>query len=253
MLKIKGGTSRKMGKIELFQCPYCDYHFEQYSSRADGTFECYNCKKTLSRDKLKIVSQTKPIVICSECKKEVSLTQGNLDLDNIFYDCAWCGNTVAIRFNNQHLQPSTVLTLSWNNLKKRAIEVNNRLSFVICKTKKDFLILRLMQSMVKSEQGCYHFNLFRKEAQKAGLIFNSNAYLGYLIWTEKKEACLRQIYVVEAERKNGYCTTLLKFWVETFANRLNEVFMVESPNTKFERILVRLGYTEPKCVIIRPG
>ncbi len=228
---------KKVGDVSFLQCPYCKYCFEGISINKDNTVKCYKCKRRFNKNKLKMVTLKKPVVICNICETEVSLTPENLGMIGGYsYICPKCMNHVAIKFKNYILQPQTVMKLEWNkNIKKRKKKIENNLFFGLCKDKKDFLVLKIMQLMAKEEDTGFLY--IGEKEQKAGLVFDveKEKYIGFLCWTENKHAILRQIFVMKDERKKGYGTKLLKFWVENFADKISNKFGVESPNEKSKK------------------
>lgn len=243
-LKLEGWKSKNIGNVGFFQCPYCGHCVEGIYIKENNMVKCYKCKKRFHKDKFKIVTLKKPVVICKVCGTEVSLTPGNVDISGGYsYLCPKCMNHVAIKFKNYVLQPQTVMTLKWNkDIVNRSLQLENNLFFATCKDKKDFLVLRIMQLMAKKERTFFLY--IREKEQKAGLVFDikKQKYIGFAVWTEGKNAILRQIFVVKDKRLKGYGTKLLKFWVENFAEKINDRFGLESPTGETLKILVKLGY-----------
>jgi hypothetical protein len=66
--------------------------------------------------------------------------------------------------------------------------------------------------------------------------------LGFLVWTEDEYAVLRQIFVVEDERRKGYAERLVTFWIKKYADRFHEKFGIEAPNEKAMNLHVKLGH-----------
>ncbi|MEM5871973.1 MAG: GNAT family N-acetyltransferase [Candidatus Aenigmatarchaeota archaeon] len=256
-LKLKGWKSKNVEKVDFIQCPHCDYPIVESNIGIiitnDHTSQCPKCKRKFKSDELKVIGLKKEVAICSECGMKIPLTESYLDMISGFrYICPKCNNTVGIKFRSQVLQPDIVFKVSWNkNIKERAQKLNDKLFFAICKEKKDFIALMMMQAMAKHESDIgSHFFYIREKIQKSGLIFDENKIIGYIIWTEDKYATLRQIYIVSDERNKGYGTLLTKFWVENIANKINDKFIVETPNEKFNNILIKLGYAkrEGNCI-----
>src|SRR5207245_7533103 len=84
-----------------------------------------------------------------------------------------------------------------------------------------------------------------EDDHKAGLLLipRKRKYGGFLVWTDDKEhAVLRQIFVVPRERRRGRGRAALRYWVETYANRISHQFGVESPNGNAQSLLISLGY-----------
>jgi hypothetical protein len=95
---------------------------------------------------------------------------------------------------------------------------------------KDFLVLKVLQAIVKEEDSRFLFGL--PNEQEAGLLLDSERrkYLGFLVWTEADCAVLRQMFIVEDERRKGLAQQMVR--VEHHANRIHESFGIEAPNEK---------------------
>jgi hypothetical protein len=90
------------------------------------------------------------------------------------------------------------------------------------------------------------FLYIRENEQKAGLVFDDKKekYVGFISWTENKNPILRQIFIIKDERRKGYATKVLTFWVDNFSDKISDKFGVESPNEKSQNLLVRLRYAK---------
>ena len=65
--------------------------------------------------------------------------------------------------------------------------------------------------------------------------------MGFLVWTEADYAVLRQIFIVEDERRKSFAQQMVTFWVGHHADRLNERFGIEAPNEKALSLHLKLG------------
>ncbi len=92
------------------------------------------------------------------------------------------------------------------------------------------------------------FRSVSEKDHRAALVFRSEqaAYIGFLVWTEGGPLALRQIFVRPEDRRKGYASDALRFWVEHYAEPLGRRFGVESPNDRTLRLLVKLGYARTK-------
>jgi len=244
--KLAGWKVKKMGDVDFVQCPYCGHCSESFFLDKDSMAKCYKCKKGFHGDKLRTAILKKPVAICKICETEVSLTPENLEISGGYsYICPKCMNVVAFKFKNYLLQPQTVMKLKWNkSIKNRCVQIVDDLFFADCKDKKDLLILKVMQLMAKEENTGFLY--FREEEHKAALVFSveKEKYIGFIVWTENKNAILRQLFIIDDERRKGHGTKILKFWVENFANKINDKFGIESPNNKLNKLLVKLEYAK---------
>ena len=142
LLKLEGWKMKKFENVTFFQCPYCGYCYEIICIDKNNIIECYKCKRKFHKNKLKVVTLKKPVVVCKVCGTKVSLTPINLDIIGGYsYICPKCGNTVAIKFKNYVIQPQTVMKLEWNKeIIKRAMQIKDNLFFFLyVKVKKIFL------------------------------------------------------------------------------------------------------------------
>ena len=118
----------------------------------------------------------------------------------------------------------------------------DRLRFVPCRNGKDFVVLKVLQATAQIEDSRFLFGDPKEYC--AGLLVDSRKrkYLGFLAWTEDKHAVLRQIFIVENDRRKRHAEKLVKFWVQRYADRLHEKFGIESPNEQAISLLAKLGY-----------
>src|SRR5207245_1295569 len=76
--------------------------------------------------------------------------------------------------------------------------------------------------------------------------------LGFLVWTERvwtegvckddEHAVLRQMFVVEDERRKGFAQQMVTHWVGQHADKLNPKFGIEAPNDKAIALHLKLGH-----------
>jgi GNAT superfamily N-acetyltransferase len=138
-----------------------------------------------------------------------------------------------------------------NDLRKRAIKIDERLYVVEGKFEKDFLILQTFQQLM-AEENTFKFNVFEEESFILLLDLKKEKIIGYIIWVKndnykdfKGSDILKRIYIIESERNNGYGTKFLKFWVENYANKVNGRFGISlCIDSSLIPIVIRLGYAE---------
>jgi hypothetical protein len=245
-LKLEGWKMKEIKDKDFLECPYCKGNNITGSKKKDFVI-CNKCKMEYPVKELKEVTKQTEFAICKFCDFPVSLTSDNVEyIGNFGYLCPRCFNIVAIKFNENTYQEKDVLNLDWNkSIFKKSIHIQDNLYSVECRTKKDILILKILQAKTKIEDR--EFLYFKEKEQKACLVFDNEIkkYIGYIVWSEEKNiATLRQIYIVKEERNKKHATKLLKFWVENYADKLNKEFIVESPNNISIKILINLGYAE---------
>jgi len=158
--------------------------------------------------------------------------------------CADCSNYVAVLYGNRFVNPRSVLDVKWNPtvLNRGEPVFSSERRFVVCRTAKDFLILKVLQAIVKEEDSRFLFA--RAKEHNAGLLLDAKRrkYLGFLVWTEDKYAVLRQIFIVEDERRKGHAENMVRFWVERYADVMHEKFGIESPNAQATSLHLKLGH-----------
>ena len=198
--------------------------------------------------------------MCANCGRDVALIPSTFGMAGLGFICGDCSNYVAVLYGNRFVNPRSVLEVKWNpSVIRRGKQVfSTERRFVTCRTAKDFLVLKVLQAVVKEEDGRFLFA--RPKEQWAGLLLDSKKrkYLGFLVWTEGEYAVLRQVFVVEDERRKGHGENLVRFWVEQFADRMHQKFGIESPNEQASRLHLKLGhlkiegdsYVGIKCFVV---
>ena len=138
----------------------------------------------------------------------------------------------------------------------------------LCTTPEDFQVLSNFINTAKDEG--YPFKNLIPLEQKALLLINASKkkYLGFLVWkkdpldkrfinikgldfNEYKYKCcgeiLQLIYIVKEERRKGFASKLIKYWVENIANHTYKMFGVELMGGSFIlNVLMKLEYINKK-------
>lgn len=136
----------------------------------------------------------------------------------------------------------------------------------LCDSKKDFHVLSNFIKMA-IEEG-YPFNKVSPTEQKAFLLIDSTKkiYLGFLVWKKdqidknyielegldfdryKHKCCgeiLQLIYIIKEERRKGFASKLIRYWVDNIANQTYEMFGVEMMGGSYIlNVLIKLGYID---------
>ena len=205
---------------------------------------CYGCNSEYPKGSFGTARVRRLIAECQECGKDVSLTPSNYSLAGIGWICVHCGNYVAVDYGMQIVNPRKALNPKWNPaIHKRAERVGENSVFLRCRTKKDFLVVRLLQVTAKAEDSRFMF--VRDTDQDAGLYFDTarRKYLGFIVWSVGDgHAVLRQIFIVPDERRKGLAAKLVSFWVERYADKVSNTFGIEDPNEKSQNLHVKLGH-----------
>jgi GNAT superfamily N-acetyltransferase/DNA-directed RNA polymerase subunit RPC12/RpoP len=228
----------------MYRCRSCGHYQEiLYGGGEEGKYQCFQCGKQLAEQEFGEAKRERTVVVCASCGRAVPLMPSTFGFAGLGFICSGCSNYVAVLHGTHFVNPSDVLTIDWNpTVSRRGEAMPSGLSFVVCKTMKDFLVLRVLQAIVKEEDSRFLFG--SPNEQEAGLLLDSKRrkYLGFLVWTEADYAVLRQMFVVEDERGKGLAEQMVTFWVEHHADRLNEKFGIEAPNEKALSLHLKLGH-----------
>jgi hypothetical protein len=244
-VKVRGWKARKLTATQFYRCPGCGSCQEMLFIGEDGTCECSRCEKKFPRQEFKGTRRRRTVVVCAGCSREVELVSSNLGIAGLGFICSGCSNYVAVLYGNRFANPTSVLDVGWNPTvfaRGKCVSPES-LFFVHCRTEKDFLVLKVLQAIVKGEDSRFLF-VRQEEQHKAALLFDrrKRKYVGFLVWTEDKFAALRQIFVVEDERRQGHAEKMLTFWIENYADRLHKQFGIESPNESALNLHLKLGH-----------
>jgi DNA-directed RNA polymerase subunit RPC12/RpoP len=246
-VSVMGWKSRKLTKFSMYRCPDCGHCQEMICGGGDGKYRCFHCNKKFGEREFRESKRERTAVVCAKCGREVTLLPSTFGIAGLGFICSGCHNYVAVLYGTHFVNPSAVLTAKWNpTVYRRAEPMASGLSFLVCKTMKDFLVLKVLQAIVKEEDSRFLFG--RPNEHEAGLLldFKRRKYLGFLVWTEGEYAVLRQIFIVEDERRRGLAQQMVEFWVENHADRLNERFGIEAPNEKALSLHLKLGHINAK-------
>jgi Acetyltransferase (GNAT) family len=238
---LAGWSTRKIATRQYYQCPSCKEVHDSLGWGQDRLAECFKCKQRSPVDSFGSVTKKRTLAKCAHCSAEVWFVPMNYGF--LGYVCPNCQNHVAIRYGHTRLQPARALNVGWNSsVLKRGMPLDPSLLFVLCKSKKDYLVLNLLQVIVKAEDS--RFILSPPNEHYAALLLDRETmkYLGFMCWTEKENAVIRQIFVLKAERRKGYAQKMVAFWIDRYAKPLNEKFGIELPNEKALELHIKMGH-----------
>lgn len=242
--KHAGYKSITFDEILYYSYPCCGYESEMIHPEMDATIYCPSCEKKIDEKNLTMVYRIRPFAKCTLCNYKSSLSRASYMGRHI---CENCSNILAAEYLEKILSPKEILNIKWNSeMRGRSLSITKTIFAFECYSPKDELIMLFLHDMAKKDDS--RFKSFCKGSQKAGIIFDksTNHYLGYISWVERKNYLdLKQIFIVEEERRKGYATLLFNFWLKEFAFKISKNFSVESPNEKFSNILIKLGYARP--------
>jgi hypothetical protein len=253
-ISMNGWKSRKLAKISMYQCPECGNCQDMlFLAGKDGKYPCFGCNKKFARNEYHQVKRTRTVVVCGKCNREVALAPSTVGLAGVGYICSDCSNYVAVFYGTHFVNPRTVLTFRWNpTVCRRAERTQSGLSFLVCDTMKDLLVLTVLQAIVKQEDSRFLYG--NSKEYEAGLLLDCRRrkYLGFLVWTERvwvdgvwkdsDHAVLRQMFVVEDERRKGFAQQMVTHWVKQHADKLNPKFGIEAPNENAIALHLKLGH-----------
>jgi len=252
--RIEGWKTKKKGNVEYYQCPNCEVLLGTSPvMNMDYTLVCPACERRVEYKNLKRTSQKIEIATCAVCETETPFTKSYYDQSGNsyrkYYYCPKCLNVVGLDFKGRTYQPKDVLKVNWNKrMLRKAKRIDDGLFFYTCERPKDIVPVRLMQDLARSEPDIGSF--FRHidpDFQYAGLMFSEDKIKGYVEWSiQNSKALMNQIYILKEERNKGYGTKLTKFWIDEIAKKINDTFIVESPNDKSAKILEKLGHAKRK-------
>ncbi len=241
---IAGWRKRKTSLLEFYKCPGCGGAQESLFIDENDHSQCFKCNQKFPKENFGTAIVKRGVVECGNCGTDVHLTPSNANMFGIGYLCSQCQSYVAVEYGNRLVDPIEALKPSWNpSLQQRGKQMETDLLFLPCRTTKDYLIVRIMQLIAKTEDG--RFMLVRKGDQAAALLLGSDQqkYLGFIVWhTEKAHATLHQIFIVPDERKKGLATRLIEYWVKEYADKISNTFGIEAPNDKALRLHAKLGH-----------
>lgn len=190
-VSVHGWKFRKLAKISMYQCPECGHCQENIYGGGDGKYECFHCNKQFAENEFREATRERTVVTCAKCGREVTLLPSTFDIAGLGFICSQCHNYVAVLYGTHFVNPSTVLTAKWNpTVYRRAEPITSAASFLVCRTMKDFLVLKVLQAIVKEEDARFLFG--RPKEHRAGLLLDlrRRKYLGFLVWTESEYATL---------------------------------------------------------------
>jgi GNAT superfamily N-acetyltransferase/ribosomal protein S27E len=242
--KLLGWKTVKRVLLNFFRCPGCGRPQQTINYGADGMAKCYSCGKGYHKDTFGTAKVQRYAAKCGKCGDEVSLTSANFAMNGTGWVCASCGNCVAVPYGNRIVNPQEVLSVQWNRaILTRGDAVGKNTSLVHMRTKRDLLVVRLLQAAAKEEDSRFLF--CRENEQEAGVYLDKarRKYLGFIVWSEDGgHAVLRQIFIVPDERRKGLAEGLVRFWVTRYAEGVNETFGIEAPNEEAIALHLKLGH-----------
>ena len=250
---LEGWSKKYKIPVAFYKYPCCGRLAESISYSGNNIVECHKCSTRLQKEVFDTtVNEIKNACKCKNCGTEITITPSNRLIGSFDgYMCYKCSDIIAVLFKGYIIQPKTILKPLWNRSSlKSLVMINENIGFLNVVTDKDFLVLKTLNFMARHENSCL-VSILKEYADKSGIIIDTvrDKYLGYVLWTDTKyeegiKATIRQLFVVKEEQNKGYGTVIFKWWVENIADKIDNFFMVKSPNNISKKILLNLGYVK---------
>ena len=129
---------------------------------------------------------------------------------------------------------------------KRSRKIAEELYVLRVKTFRDKCALRILNMEAKIE--AFSFRNLPREEIETFLLISTVKLLGYLAWNRigcGDKPVLRQLYIVEAERRKGLASKLIQCFVKDNCRQEEKVmFVAESPNEASLQLFVKLGFAK---------
>jgi len=244
---------KKLVPYVYFQCPNCGHLNSSLSGKEidnEVKYLCFHCQKHYQEKKWKEVKKKVWAYKCETCGEYVP----NLDINwNVLGSigkellCPTClhrkNGLVAI--DGHHISKIRAVK---SDMLKRSQQITDDIYILYVKTKWDRLALRYLNYMaVKEEQS---FKVMPRRTVKNYLLLSRHKFIGYLAWSEEgRLPIMRQLFVVQEERRKDYATRLIQYFVEKQCPEPNKegiYFCIESPNYASSRLFAKLGFIEIK-------
>lgn len=250
---LEGWSKKYKTPVMFYKYPCCGHLVESIRYSGNNIVECYRCNARLHKNVFdETVSQMKTAYKCKNCGTEITMTPENRMLSSFDgYMCYKCNNIIAVLFKGYVIHPQTILKPSWNKYDPKSLTmINENIGFICVTTDKDMFVLRTLNTIARHDNRCF-MSILDEDTRKSGIIIDTvrNKYIGYVLWSDNKyedgiKATIRQLFVIKDEQKKGYGTIVFKWWVENIADKIDNVFVVESPNKISIKILLNLGYAK---------
>jgi hypothetical protein len=244
VLRVEGWRSRRIAGVPFYRCPDCgDCQDMLFFVDPNGAVECLACHKANPRSAFATIKRKRVIAQCAHCGEEVPFIPSTAGILGPLCPSVECSNYVAVAYGNTYLEPRLVLDPKWNGgLRHRSERVAGGLFLAPCRSKRDYLVLSVLQVLAKQDDSRFKFANPGEHRSAVCLDAMRRKYVGFLIWTEDKTAVLRQLFVVKGERRKGHASKMVTFWIERYANRLGDQFGIEGPNEAALKLHIKLGH-----------
>lgn len=236
---FEGYTEKNLGDVYFYECPNCNKHVESLTGRGKDIWECDSCKHQDILENFSRVLIKKQFLTCKKCQTKISVTPSNAM--GSFYLCFNCReNIVGVEYNEEFYQPSEIMNLGFQHPEK--IKRIGKESYLIeCRNIRTNLTLQMLQFLSQEEND--GFLSFQPDYQRAMLLYVQDQCIGYLIWSLEKNKfngspILRQIFIQNEHRRNGYGSLLLQKWFEFYVKSKGKKFGIENPKPFTMKILI---------------
>jgi len=180
VITVSGWKSRKLTTVSMYRYRACGHCQEMICGGGDGKYRCFHCDKKFAEQKFGEAKRKRTVVVCANCGREVTLLPSTFGVAGLGFICSDCSNYVAVLYGTHFVNPSTVLTVDWNpTVCRRGEPIPSGLSFIVCKTMKDFLALKVLQAIVKEEDSRFLFGPPERTASWPLTGFREEEILGF--------------------------------------------------------------------------
>jgi GNAT superfamily N-acetyltransferase len=242
VLRVEGSKSRRFARVTFYKCPVCGDRYDTLSVDQNGLAKCFACNQSNPETAFAHIKK-RVIARCAHCEAEVPFFPSTMGVIGPMCSDFACSNYLAVAFGKAFLEPRTVLSTKWNSgLVGRAQRVSAGLLLAYCRSKKDQMVLQMLQVLAKQDDPRLKFADSKEFGSALCFDARRGKYFGFLIGTESKTAVLHQLFVVRDERRKGIASKMVTFWIENYAKRLGERFGIEGPNEAALTLHVKLGH-----------
>lgn len=241
----------RMINYQFYSCPRCGHLLESLGSselrNGKPLQKCPSCTRKFNFESFAIVSKPVRGFFCKRCRFFLHDLPSNFLAEGDIL-CYRCHHIVAFGHPRLGKFSEGIIERPTKDIVNRSFLIENSLSILEAVQDWDRVVLRYLNAQAQVDN-----KEFRRLVRSSGLIILCRTkYLGYLSWdmTEGKLPTVRQLFVVPDERRKGYATRLMQYFVSKIATKqtANSLrFLVESPNEASFKLLKKLGFMNGRC------
>lgn len=243
MLRVEGSRSRRIRSVNFYRCPVCGDCQDLRLPDAKGMVQCFACNRVRHQEEFGVVKKRRIIGKCAHCGDEVPFVPSATGIIGPLCSTFECSNYLAVVYANRFLEPKLIFDPGWNRgLRERSQSISGNLRLARCRSKRDHVVLRVLQALAMQDDHRFKFGDLEEHCSALCFDAKRKKYIGFLIWSESKTAILRQLFVVQDERRKGLASKMVKFWVEHYAKPIGDKFGIEGPNEAALKLHATLGH-----------